>query len=148
MALERVGVFGPVSKTISKTVTVQGNQKVQFRDTGLFIQSDADGSMTISSDGVFKQVGGSQSLSGAGAVDVVNDVTLVTSTGVNALTLADGEAGQRKFIIMIVDAGAATLTPTNLGNGATITFDDVGDCAELIFVNSAWYFIGGTATLA
>lgn len=89
-----------------------------------------------------------QSLSGAGAVDVVSRVTNVTSTGVNALTLANGTAGQRKTIVMIVDGGDATLTPTNLLNGTTITFNDVGDSAELVFTGGEWVFIGGTATLA
>lgn len=140
--------IGSISKVIRKTMTLYTNKKLQLRDTGIYIQSDADGSMKIKSDGIFKQIGGSQSLSGAGAVDVTNDVTLVTTTGADALTLADGSEGQRKIIIMVADGGAGTLTPTNLGNGSTITFDDVGDVAELIFVNSAWYKIGGSATLA
>ena len=40
-------------------------------------------------------VGGVQSLSGAGAVDITNMVTSLTTTGASqALTLADGAAGQ------------------------------------------------------
>ena len=35
-----------------------------------------------------------QGLSGAGAVSVTNLITLLTTTGVNALTLANGTAGQ------------------------------------------------------
>lgn len=89
-----------------------------------------------------------QSLSGAGAVDVTSSVTHITTTGADALTLADGVSGQRKYIVMIADGGAGTLTPTNLGNGTTITFDDVGDSADLLFTNGAWHFMGGTATLA
>lgn len=92
--------------------------------------------------------GTTQSLSGAGAVDVTSRITEITSTGVNALTLANGSEGQRKTLVMIVDAGDATLTPTNLGNGTTITFNDAGDTAELVFTNGKWYMIGGTATLA
>ena len=141
-------VLGKISKKIWQTLTIDTNKKLQLRDTGIYIQSDADGSLKIASDGIFKQVGGTQNLSGAGAVDVTNDLTLLTTTGADALTLADGAEGQRKLIIMVADGGDGTLTPTSLGNGTTITFDDVGDCAELIFINSAWYFIGGTATLA
>ena len=89
-----------------------------------------------------------QSLSGAGAVDVTSAVTHITTTGVDALTLANGVPGQRKYIVMIADGGDGTLTPANLGNGTTITFDDVGDSADLLFTNSAWHFMGGTATLA
>ena len=64
------------------------------------------------------------------------------------MTLADGYQQQEKTIVMITDGGAGTLTPTNLANGATITFDDVGDSAQLKFLNGSWHFMGGTATLA
>jgi len=89
-----------------------------------------------------------QTLTDAGAVNLTTSTTWVVTTGAAALTLADGSEGQRKFIVMKTDGGAATLTPTNLGNGTTITFDDVGDSADLLFTNDAWHFMGGTATLA
>lgn len=72
----------------------------------------------------------------------------MVTTGTDALTLADGAEGQEKFIIMKTDGGTGTLTPSNLGNGTTLTFDDAGDSAHLIFTNGNWYFMGGTATLA
>ena len=89
-----------------------------------------------------------QTLSGAGAVNLTTGVTHVATDSADALTLADGTSGQRKYIVMTVDNGAGTLTPDSLGNGSTITFDDVGDSADLLFTNSAWHFMGGTATLA
>ena len=89
-----------------------------------------------------------QTLTGAGSLNVHGDYHRIISTGANALTLADGYEGQHKFIVMQTDGGDATLTPTNLGNGTTLTFDDVGDSAHLLFFNSAWHFMGGTATLA
>lgn len=89
-----------------------------------------------------------QVLSGAGAVDTVSEVTHLVTTGANAITLADGVEGQVKYIVMKTDGGDGTLTPTSLGNGTTITFNDVGDSATLYFTNSAWHYMGGTATLA
>ena len=86
--------------------------------------------------------GGVQSLSGAGAVDIVNLVTEVTTTGADALTLADGTVGQIKIITMIVDGGNGTLTPTTFANGTTITFDAVAESATLVW-NST---IGWVAT--
>jgi len=84
-----------------------------------------------------------QTLSGAGAINVTSQVTYFTSTGASqALTLADGTAGQIKTIIHIVDGGSGVLTPTNFGSGSTITFTNVGDTATLLFTNSAWYLIG------
>jgi len=49
---------------------------------------------------------------------------------------------------MKTDGGVGTLTPTNLGNGTTITFDDAGDLAHLLFSDGSWWMIAGTATLA
>ncbi len=87
--------------------------------------------------------------SGAGAIPITASIVKLTTTGANALTLADGVDGQELSIIMIVDGGAGTLTPSNFGNGATLTFDDVGDSANLVFTNSKWYLVGTpTATLA
>lgn len=88
-----------------------------------------------------------QTLTGAGAVDLLTDVTLLVTTGTDALTLADGTENQHKTVIMKTDGGIGTLTPTSLGNGTTIIFDDAGDSADLVFTNSAWHMIGGTATL-
>jgi predicted RecA/RadA family phage recombinase len=80
-----------------------------------------------------------QSLSGAGAVTVVEYKTDVTTTGADALTLADGLSfGQLKLIQMIVDGGDGTLTPTNLNGGTTITFADVGDYALLMWDGAGW----------
>lgn len=75
-------------------------------------------------------------------------VTTITTTGAATPTLADGVEGQQRMFVMVVDAGDATLTPTNLGNGTTVTFNDVGDTALLYFTGGNWYFMGGTATLA
>ena len=84
-----------------------------------------------------------QSLSGAGAVDVTSQITHFTSTGAaQALTLADGTAGQLKTIVHISDGGSGVLTPSNFGSGSTITFTNAGDTATLLFTNSAWYLIG------
>ena len=87
--------------------------------------------------------GGVQGLTGAGAVDLTNLVTELTTTGANALTLADGTtSGQVKIVNMIVDGGDGTLTPVTFANGTTITFDAVAESATLVW-NST---IGWVAT--
>lgn len=113
-----------------------------------FVEIRGNVSLDGSGDPAFSTGVGIQTLTGAGAVDVINPVTHIETTGVDALTLADGGEAQEKLVVMTVDNGAGTLTPSNLGNGTTITFDDVGDSASLVFTNGAWYFQGGTATLA
>ena len=97
----------------------------------------------------FLALNSTQSLSGAGAVDVTSAVTKVTTTGSDALTLADGQVGQIKVIIMIVDGGDGTLTPTTLLGGSTITFADAGDAVVLLWVATlGWVRIaqGGPGT--
>ena len=88
-----------------------------------------------------------QTLTDAGAVTVTESTTFLVTTGAAAITLADGVENQHKLIVMKTDAGAATLTPTNLSNGITIVFDDVGDSADLWFVDGSWCLMGGTAKL-
>ena len=86
-----------------------------------------------------------QSLSGAGAVDVTSAVTKYTSgSGAEALTLANSTvAGQIKIITMIVDGGGdGTLTPSNLLGGSTIVFADAGDSVVLLWTGSGWACIG------
>jgi len=95
--------------------------------------------------------GGVQSLSGAGAVDLTNLVTELTTTGADALTLADGTtSGQIKIINMIVDGGDGTLTPVTFANGSTITFDAVGESATLVWNSTVGWVATSTvgATIA
>ena len=104
-----------------------------------FLQVDGN----LESKGVPLFSGTPQSLSGPGAVNLTTAVTELTTTGADALTLADGTEGQLKFIVMIADGGDGTLTPTNLaGASTTITFNDVGDSAQLLFTNGEWYVVG------
>ena len=88
--------------------------------------------------GVYIPRAAQQALSGAGAVNITSFYTAVTTTGADALTLADGKEGQLKVVKLVVDGGAGTLTPTNLTGGTTITFEDIGDTAELYFTGGSW----------
>ena len=86
-----------------------------------------------------------QSLSGPGAVNITTLTTAFTSTGAgNALTLADGTAGQLKMIVYVAEAAGGdtgVLTPTNLGAYTTITFNAVGDSCLLQFIGTDWWAI-------
>jgi hypothetical protein len=130
------------------SITTDSQTIVDLTATGDVTLGNASSDTVNLGGGVVKYGLTAETRTGAGAVSVVVPITWIVSTGANALTLANGEEGQRKFIIMKTDGGTATLTPTNLGNGTTLTFDDVGDSADLLFTNGEWYFMGGTATLA
>ena len=81
-------------------------------------------------------IGGVESKSGAGALSLTHLITEVTSTGTDAITLANGTAGQVKIITMIVDGGDATLTPATFHDGTTILFDAVGESVVLVYHNT------------
>ena len=84
-----------------------------------------------------------QSLSGPGAINITSETTEVTSTGADALTLVDGAyIGQRKTIILIVDGGTATLTPSNGLGYTTIAFADAGDSVILEWRSGGWAMVG------
>jgi hypothetical protein len=87
----------------------------------------------------------------AGAVSVATYKTYVTTTGAAAITLADGvQLGQIKKIQMTVDGGDATLTPATFDSGTTVTFADVGDTAELVWLtaaNGGWLVIDAYNTV-
>lgn len=85
--------------------------------------------------------------SGAAAVAITGAIHEITTIGADALTLADGTEGQLLNIVMVSDGGDGTLTPTNLANGSTLTFDN-NDTAQLLFTAGAWYVMGGNAALA
>ena len=84
-----------------------------------------------------------QALSGAGAVNLTDMFTSLTTTGASqALTLADGTAGQIKIIVHTVDGGSAVLTPTTKIGFTTVTFTAVGDAAMLIYTATGWAVVG------
>ena len=104
------------------------------------IVGDVTGNVTGTLTGIV--IGSVQSLSGAGAVDVVTATTKLTTTGsAQALTLANGVAGQFKNIIHAVDGGSAVLTPTTKTGFSTITFTNVGDSAQLQYVATQGWMI-------
>jgi hypothetical protein len=83
-------------------------------------------------------VGDVQQISGPGDISLDTLVTEITTTGADAYTLADGVVGQIKIIAMMVDGGDATLTPTTLATGTTITFSDVNDNITLLYTSNGW----------
>lgn len=84
-----------------------------------------------------------QALSGAGAVNVTDGLTSLTTTGASqALTLANGTIGQLKAIVHVVDGGSAVLTPTTAIGFTTVTFTNVGDSVFLVYTSVGWAVIG------
>ena len=82
------------------------------------------------------------------AVPVTASVCHKTSgADAEALTIVAGTSGQVLIIVMIVDGGGtATLSGAQI-NGS-VAFSEVGHTATLLYTNSKWNMVGGTATWA
>ena len=91
---------------------------------------------SITADGGY--IGGVQTISGPGAINLTTLVTEITTTGTDAYTLADGTVGQLKIISMVADGGNGTVTPTTFANGTTITFDAVNETVTLVYGATGW----------
>ena len=91
--------------------------------------------------------GSIQSLSGAGAINLTDLITAISATGTSdALTLADGTAGQIKILTYVAESAggdSSVVTPTTFANGSTITLDAVGDGCVLVYnETSGWAVVG------
>lgn len=122
----------------------QLNKPISFTESGILKygastdQTKVDGATVL---------GGVAAVSGAGAIPLTATVVTITTTGANALTLADGVAGQLLILTMIADGGDGTLTPSNLAGGTTITFNDVGDTVTLVFDGTNWNVAGNNGAV-
>ena len=74
-----------------------------------------------------------QKITGPGAISLTESVTLITTTGADAYTLADGTEGQVKIISMLVDGGDAIVTPDNLVGYTSVTLNNVKDNFTLLY---------------
>jgi hypothetical protein len=89
-------------------------------------------------------IGTPNSMSGAGAVSITTPATAVTTTApAQALTLANGTAGQIKTIAHVATSGGGTavLTPTTKTGYTTITFTNAGETATLQYFTTAGWLI-------
>lgn len=107
------------------------------------------GAVTVNSSFGTDVILGTQALSGAGAVDITNAFTALTTTGATqALTLANGTAGEVKIITHVVDGGSAVLTPTTKIGFSTITFTGVGESAMLVYTAAGWAIVALNGAVA
>lgn len=166
-SVNKVAITAPATSatlTLADGKTLTVNNSITFSGTDAttmtFPATDAsiariDAAQTFTGTQTFggAVVGSVQALSGPGAVNVTTVTTAFTSTGTgDALTLADGVAGQLKAIVYVAEtAGTDTgvLTPTNFGNGTTITFNAVGESVLLQFLGTDWWVVSNNgATVA
>jgi len=85
----------------------------------------------------------------AASVETVTSLITTDGDGADAVSLADGAAGQIKILVLSTEgAGGDTcvITPANLNGGTTITLDALGDSVTLVFDGTAWNVLAVNAT--
>lgn len=89
--------------------------------------------------------------SGAVAIPLTKSYQGYTTnaTAAIAATLADGATGQVITIkLELLATNSMVVTPTNLADGTTLTFDASFEVATLMFDGTNWQILNNTATLA
>jgi hypothetical protein len=89
-----------------------------------------------------------QLLSAPGIIDLNKQVTHLRVDASNGtLVIPAGTDSQLKVIVMIGSSGGSYTISSNIANSANVIFNTVGDTATLLYTNSKWYMIGGTASI-
>lgn len=89
-----------------------------------------------------------QLLASPGIIDLTRPVTHLSAPATNgSLIITQPDTSQVKVIVMISTSGGEYTISSNIANNATITFNNVGDTATLLYTNAKWFMIGGTATI-
>ena len=91
-----------------------------------------------------------QTVSSAGTViDLTKPVSHLVADGTGgSISIPAGTTNQIKYITMITTAGGSYTISANIANSQTITFSAVGKTAQLLYTNSKWHMVGGTASIA
>lgn len=88
-----------------------------------------------------------QLLSSPGIIDISKPIThlSVDASGGN-LSIPAGATNQIKIVVMISSAGGTfTLTGQNIMNSDNVVFSSRGNTATLLYTDTKWCVIGGTA---
>ena len=95
-------------------------------------------------------VGGTpQALASPGIISLTTPIThLTVDASGGALQLPQGTNGQMKYVVLTTASGGTyTINYANVAGNGNVRFDSVGDTATLLYTNSKWYVVGGTANV-
>ena len=92
---------------------------------------------------------GVQSLTTPGIIDLSKQITHLSSDASGGqITLPNGTDNQIKILVMTSTAGGTYTVVGNVANSSNIVFKNTGNTATLLYTNSKWFMVGGTATLS
>lgn len=86
----------------------------------------------------------------AGGTSTAIDLTkyhhdIDADSGGDIFTIADGTVGQSLLLVAKSATGTATITPSTLIGGTSVTFNAAGDTVELYYTASGWVIVGGNS---
>lgn len=94
-------------------------------------------------------IGDNDTISSAVSIPLTSNITFITNpTASGAMSIGSGQEGQVKIIIMTANVSATTMVLSDSQLDVDITFTSAGDTATLLFHNTKWYMIGGTASVS
>ena len=92
---------------------------------------------------------GANTMTAAGEIITTTNITYLSNPDADGnYVIGDGVDGQIKIVIMISNNNARTCTLQGSTMARDVAFDAAGETATLLYTNSKWYFIGGTATVS
>lgn len=90
---------------------------------------------------------GVQTIAAAGQINLESIIThLVGDTVGGVLTIPAGNSNQLKYVAYVSGTGTYTIYSNTAGN-AQISFNNAGDAATLLYTNSKWFMVGGSANI-
>lgn len=94
---------------------------------------------------------GTETVTGSGFISAIKPITLLSGGGaLTSLEIPNGvKEGQLKIITFTTRTSSGTfqLNAGNIAGGVDIQFMREGDSAILLYVNSKWHVLGGTANV-
>jgi len=90
---------------------------------------------------------GVQTLAAPGTVNNTSIITHLVGDGTGGdITITAGAANQLKYITYISGTGTYNLTG-NIAGSANVQYNNIGDASTLLYTNSKWFIVGGTANV-
>ena len=146
----------PSAVSIGNAV-IQGNDAnnvITFNQAGTYALkfSTVNGGAAVGVEDLYRNTDpiylqSSEDLAASGAASLLKTTSYFTTAAAETSTLAAGSEGQVKVLAAVdITSGDMVTTVTNAGWKAsgtgTITFDEIGQTATLLYVNSKWFVIG------
>ena len=121
------------------------NRDVRISGNGRFIVNE---NVVVDANGNF--INANIETIAAGGTSTALDLTktihdIDADAGGDIFTLADGTLGQEMICVMKSATGTATIAPSTLMGGTSVTFNAAGDTVTFVYTSNGWAITGGNS---